>query len=266
MKEQESSLIRFIDSHAHLTCESVYPLVHEMLQRAQAKGLSHVINICTDVDSLEKGLQLAKQYPFVHNAAATTPHDVEKEGAEVFHIMEQAAVNGSLLAVGETGLDYYYEHSAKSLQQDFLRQYLRLAKKCKLPVIIHCRDAFDDFFRILDEEYTENGVHLPGVLHCFTGNKEEALEVVARGWYVSFSGIVTFKKSAELREIATKVPLELVLVETDTPYLAPQTFRGKVNEPGYLIETIKVVASCQGVSAEKLAKLSSENAQKLFQI
>ena len=178
----------FIDSHAHLTSDTLYPEIDAILARAQRVNIQTVINICTNVSTLQRGIELAARYPWIYNAAATTPHDVEKEGEQVFSIMEQHARSGKLVAVGETGLDYHYEHSDKKIQQDFLRRYLRLALETKLPVIIHCREAFADFFEILDQEYVVNGKHAPGVLHCFTGTVQEAEQVIKRGWYLSLSG------------------------------------------------------------------------------
>ena len=172
-----------IDSHAHLTHEGVDGKA--LLERAKKASIDHVINICTNPQELEEGIALAKEYPWIFNVASTTPHDVEKDGEKDFEWF--ASHTEHLVAIGETGLDYYYEHSQKELQQHFLRRYFQLAKKVNLPVVIHCREAFADFFRILDEEYDGKGV-----LHCFTGTLEEADEVIKRGWYLSISGIVTF--------------------------------------------------------------------------
>ena len=256
----------FIDSHAHLTSSQVFSEVDQLLARAAENKIEAIVNICTDIETLQRGVELVKRYPWVYNAAATTPHDVESEGEQVFPIMEQHALDGSLVAVGETGLDYHYQHSARDIQQHFLRKYLRLALQSKLPVIIHCREAFSDFFKILDEEYIVNGKHAPGILHCFTGNYQEAQEVIKRGWYLSLSGIVTFKKSEELREVAKMVPLEQLLIETDTPYLAPQSKRGRINESSYLPEIAAAVASAKGVSLDIIAKATLNNAKTLFKI
>lgn len=258
--------IKLIDSHAHLASSAVYPHIEEVLERAQQVGIEAIINICTDPLTLERGIQLAQRYPWIYNAAATTPHDVEKEGEEVFPIIAQHARAGLLCAVGETGLDYHYEHSNRDIQKNFLRRYLQLALECKLPVIIHCREAFKDFFEILDQEYIVDGQHAPGVLHCFTGTVEEAKEVVKRGWYLSMSGIATFKKSEALRDAAKIVPLNQLLIETDTPYLAPQSKRGKQNEPSYLVETASVIASVKGISLEELAHQTVQNTRRLFKI
>lgn len=256
----------FIDSHAHLTCDKLYHELPGILERAQAASVAHIINICTDIPTLERGLALHEEHPWVLNAGSTTPHDVEKEGEEVFPIMEEAARSGKLVAVGETGLDYYYNHSKPEIQQDFLRRYLRLALDCQLPVIIHCRDAFEDFFAILDEEYQVDGKHAPGVLHCFTGTLAEAEEVIKRGWCLSLSGIVTFKRSEELREVAKIVPLDQLLIETDSPYLAPQSHRGKVNESSYLPEVAETIAKVKGISLEEVAAAATANTRQLFRI
>lgn len=256
----------FIDSHAHITSEQVYSNIDSLLARAQANGITDIINICTDEPTLIKGLELAKKYSWIHNVASTTPHDVSQEGELLFPLMAKHAKNGDLVAVGETGLDYFYEHSPKDLQQDFLRRYLHLALECQLPVVIHCREAFKDFFSILDSEYCINGKHAPGVLHCFTGTVQEAEEVIKRDWFLSLSGIVTFKKSQILRDVAKFVPLNRLLIETDTPYLAPQSHRGKLNEPSYLPETAATIAEVKGISFEEVAAATSANAQELFRL
>lgn len=257
--------MKFIDSHAHLT-STVYPEVDALLDRAKEAGISAIVNICTDYETLERGIALHQNYPWVYNTAATTPHDVAKEGEVEFDKIARHARSGDLVAIGETGLDYHYHHSPKETQQHFLRRYLQLALECRLPVVIHCRDAFADFFAILDEEYKVNGQHAPGVLHCFTGTLAEARQVIERDWYLSLSGIVTFKKSEELREVAKIVPLDRLLIETDTPYLAPQSRRGKQNEPAFLPETAACIASARGISVEQVAQATAENAKRLFRI
>jgi len=259
-------MLTFIDSHAHLTSSAIYADIEAVLERAQAASISGIINICTDEDSLARALPLAKKHPWVYNAACTHPHDVEDRGEIEFPIMAKHAHEGHLVAIGETGLDYFYHHSSPEKQQIFLRRYLKLALECHLPVIIHCREAFADFFEILDKEYVVNGKHAPGVLHCFTGTIAEAEEVIKRGWYLSLSGITTFKKSEELRAIAKIIPLELLLIETDSPYLAPQSHRGKANEPSFLPETAKVIAEVKEISLEELAEATSFNAKKLFNL
>ena len=248
-----------IDSHAHLTSSEVLPHLSEMLERAQSAHISHILNICTDAKSLNEGILLSQKSHLVKNAGATTPHDVKILGDREFPLFAQAAREGKLAAIGETGLDYYYEDSPKSLQKKFLEKYLALAQETELHVIFHCREAFDDLFSISDQAYQGHPL-----LHCFTGSMQDAKEVLKRGWYVSFSGIVTFKKSEALREIVKIVPLSQLLIETDTPYLAPQSKRGHLNEPSFLQETAACLAQIKEISIELLSKAISDNAKKLF--
>lgn len=258
--------LSYIDSHAHLTSDGLFEHRDEIINRAQQAGIVAIVNICTDLTTLQRGLQLSTLYPWIYQAAATTPHDVEKEGEAVFASIANCARGGYLKAVGETGLDYYYQHSARDVQKQFLRRYLHLAWECQLPVIIHCREAFADFFEILDAEYCLNGRHAPGVLHCFTGTMQEAEEVLKRGWMLSLSGIVTFKKSLELQEVAKQVPLSQLLIETDAPYLAPQSHRGKQNEPAFLVETVQCIASLKQLPVEQVVQATSQNAKQLFNL
>ena len=256
----------FIDSHAHLSSQA-QDLDAELIRAKEAKILA-IMNICTDAPSLEKGLLLALQTkePKIYNIAATTPHDVEKDGEHFFPIVEKAGEEQKLVAIGETGLDYYYEHAPRKLQQLYLRKYLKLANRLQLPVVIHCRDAWDDFFSILDEENEEQNTKTKGVLHCFTGTLSDAKKVLECGFYVSFSGIVTFPKSTVLKEVAQYVPEDRLFIETDSPYLAPHPFRGKKNEPAYVVEVAKVVAELKGISLETLAKSTTQNVISLFNL
>lgn len=250
-----------IDSHAHLTSLKEEEL-QGVLSRAKEAGIDGVVNICTNPEELARGLLLAEQEPWIYNAASTTPHDAAKEGEANFSFFETHARAGRLVAVGETGLDYHYYRETAVVQQELLRRYLTLAVECELPVVIHCREAFSDLFHILDEL----DKCPQGVLHCFTGTLEEAEEVVRRGWFVSFSGIVTFKKSEELRKVVKHIPLEQLLIETDTPYLAPQTFRSKPNEPAFLVPIAQCVADVRGISCEELGEITSMNARWLFKL
>lgn len=246
------------DTHAHLTGEELSGKAEELLARARDAGVGRIVNVCTDVLSLERGITLAKRHEWIFNTAATTPHDVLKEGESFFPLVEKSS--HLLVAIGETGLDYYYEHSPKEVQQQFLRRYIELAKKSALPLVFHCRDAFSDLFAITGEMCPGH----PCLLHCFTGALDEAMEGVRRGWMISFSGIVTFKKSEELRRVAKEIPLEHLLVETDAPYLAPQSVRGRENEPAYIRETLFCIAVLRGMKSETLAEITSANAETFF--
>jgi len=247
----------YIDSHAHLTSPKVIDHVEEILQRAEQKNVVAVVNICTDKFSLEKGLLLAERHPWVFNAAATTPHDVEAEGESFFPIVKEHTQK--LVALGETGLDYHYKHSPIEMQKTFLLRYFELAYATRLPLIFHCRDAFADLFELADLHYKKEAI-----LHCFTGTMDEAKRCLDRGWLISLSGIITFKASTLLREVAAYVPLDRLLIETDTPYLAPQSKRGKVNEPSYIDETVHVIAQAKGVTAAEVARVTAGNAAQFF--
>jgi TatD DNase family protein len=252
----------YFDSHAHLSDVELFADRENLLKRAALANVTRIVNICINPKTLAQGLSLAAEYPErIVNAGATTPHDVEKEGEECFSVFADAARSGQLAAVGETGLDYHYPELDKNTQKQFLARYLSLAVECRLPVIFHCREAFEDLFDITDAEYPKGA---PAVLHCFTGTLSEAEKVVERGWYLSLSGIVTFKKSELLRRVARFVPLDQLLIETDAPYLAPQSRRGKQNEPSFLPETAQCIAAAKGIPVEQVAAATFANAIRLF--
>jgi TatD DNase family protein len=239
------------------------PLVEDIenvLERAQAAGVGRIVTICTDEASLIKGLDISSKYPWVFCAASATPHDVSTIGESFFPLVEQEAKKHRLVAIGETGLDYYYKHSAKHTQQEHLLRYIDLAKRVHLPLIFHCREAFSDLFALTDAHW-DGG---PCVLHCFTGTLKEAKEVLDRGWFLSISGIATFKNAQELRDVIACAPLERLLVETDAPYLAPQSKRGQCNEPAYLVETAELIAALKNLPLEEVAYVTSSNAENFF--
>lgn len=249
-----------LDTHAHLTSPELLPDVVELIEHAQAAGVQKIVNICTDEASLAEGLKLPKRFPGIYNTAATTPHDVELEGESFFPLVRKAAEKKELVAIGETGLDYHYEHSPKELQQEFLSRYFELANEFELPLVFHCREAFEDLFAMAKAEYEGKAV-----LHCFTGTLAEARGVLDRGWYVSFSGIITFKKSESLREVVKFVPLDRIFIETDSPFLAPQSKRGKRNEPAYIGETYEMVAALKETDLKTIKMQTSKNASAFFQ-
>lgn len=249
------------DSHAHLFSSPIGERVEAVLEHAQAAGVKTIVNICIDPESLQKSMGIRSTYPWVHHTAAVHPHDA-KEGEAFFLLVQEQARKKQLVAIGETGLDYHYDHSPREIQKHFLKLHFELALECKLPVVIHCREAFEDLFSMIDRHYLQ----APGVIHCFTGTLQEAEAALKRGFYLSFSGIITFKKSIELREIVRAVPLDKLLIETDAPFLAPQNHRGKPNEPAFLVETASAIASLKGLSLEQLAQVTTKNASALFQL
>jgi TatD DNase family protein len=247
-----------IDCHAHISCEESY----DFLDRAVSSGVSRIINIATNTLELMQGLQLASTVNQIkiYTTAAITPHDAAKQEAGFFSEIEKAAHEKKLIAIGETGLDYHYEYAPKQMQIDSFCKHIALGLQENLPLQIHCREAFSDLYSIFDSFET-----LPGVmLHCFTGTKEEAKAALDRGFYISFSGIVTFKKSVELQEVLRYVPLNSLLLETDSPYLAPQSHRGKKNEPAFIVETAQFVSTLKNVPFDALVQSVTDNAKKLF--
>lgn len=244
-----------IDSHAHLTSSELYEEVDDIL--ARTAKLKNIVNIATDRESLKRGVELKKRYPKIYNTCATTPHDVKGDWVKP---AELEPYRDELVAIGETGLDYHYEHSPRELQKEVFIAYLELAKRWNKPVVIHCREAFQDFYEIMDKHFAEG----KAILHCFTGTLDEAKEGLKRGYLISFSGIVTFKKSVELQNVAKEVPLSSMLIETDCPYLAPQGHRGERNEPMFLETTCAFLAELKGISFDELANATAKNAELIF--
>lgn len=251
-----------IDSHAHITSDPLYKEIESLIERAKKVSLEYIVNICTDQDSALKGIALHNQYPCIVNVAATTPHDVKDLGNRDFPFFEKLAFEKKLVAIGETGLDYYYEHSDRELQKEYLIKYFDLAQKTDLPIVIHCREAFQDLFSLADTYWKNSRL----LLHCFTGTSEEAQEAIKRGYMISLSGIVTFKKSKELQKIASDIPLKHLLIETDSPYLAPQSKRGRQNEPSYIVETAQFLADLKGIDFSTLSQITTANAKNFFSL
>lgn len=241
-----------IDSHAHITSpQFALDERKTVLERAFASGVSKILNISTKRNELEEAYLLGQEKlscAFLH-AASTTPHEASLDDP-FFLFVEEQALSKKLAAVGETGLDYFYEHAPRDVQKICLQKYLDLSLRAKLPVVIHCRDAFPDFISILDDY---NG-RIKGVLHCFTGTLDDARMLLDRGFFISFSGIVTYPKSGELQEVLRFIPKSHLLLETDAPYLAPQGFRGKRCEPAMINKTYALVAEMVSVSLDSLQK------------
>lgn len=254
----------FVDAHAHITCDPIFDGLERVLERAREGGVETIINVCTDEVTLARGLALSQTYEWVYHIGATTPHDVENGGEGHFPLFERAASEKKLVAIGETGLDYHYQHSPKKVQQEFLIRYCSLAQRYALPLVIHCRGhgAFTDLFALLGKSFPDGEV----ALHCFTGGVDEAKMGVDRGWLISFSGIITFTNSHELRHVAKYVPLENILIETDTPYLAPQSKRGRSNEPSFIREVAQTLADVKKIPIEDVATATTSNAIRFFRL
>jgi TatD DNase family protein len=251
-----------VDSHCHLDFPDFAPELDAVVARAEAAGVGRMVSISTRVRRHDQILAIAERYPNVTCSVGTHPHHAHEELDITAADLITRAAHPKVVAIGEAGLDYHYDKSPRAAQEQGFRTHIAAARATHLPLVIHAREADDDTARILEEE-TGKGA-FSAVLHCYTGGPELARRAVALGLYISFTGIVTFKNSAALREIAKAVPADRFLVETDAPYLAPLPYRGKRNEPAYVVEVAKVLADVRGVSFDEIAHQSTDNFFRLF--
>jgi TatD DNase family protein len=251
-----------VDSHCHLDFPDFTGELDAIVARAQAAGIGRIVTISTRVKRHAEVLAIAERFPQVYCSVGTHPHSAHEELDIGVDELVARSRHPKVVAIGEAGLDYHYDYSPRDAQERGFRNHIAAARATGLPLVIHSRAADDDMARILEEE-TGKGA-FPAVLHCFTGGRDLAMRAVALGHYVSFTGILTFKNSQNLRDIAAELPADRILVETDAPYLAPLPYRGKRNEPSYVVETAKVLAQTRGISAEDVAMQTSENFFRLF--
>ena len=251
-----------VDSHCHLDFPDFAQERDAVVARALAAGVGRMVTISTRVRRFAEILAIAEAYTEVYCSVGTHPHNADEELDVTTQDLVRLAAHPKVVAIGEAGLDYFYDNAPREAQATGLRTHIAAARVTGLPLVIHSRDADDDMAAILREE-TEKGA-FPFVLHCFSSGRTLAEAGVALGGYVSFSGILTFKRSEALRDIARDLPRERLLVETDAPYLAPQSRRGKRNEPSYVVETARVLADTIGVSEDEIARLTTDNFFRLF--
>ena len=251
-----------VDSHCHLDFPDFADEREAVIARAVAAGVRRMVTISTRVRRFEQVLAIAEAHPEVWCSVGTHPHNAAEELDVTVDELVRLSDHPRVVAIGEAGLDYFYDKSPRPAQAQGLRTHIAAARITRLPLVIHARDADDDMIAILEEE-TGKGA-FPFVLHCFSSGARLAGAGVALGGYVSFSGILTFKNSVELREIAASVPRDRLLVETDAPYLAPPPHRGRRNEPSYVVETARVLAETVGVSPDELAAITTDNFHRLF--
>ncbi len=252
-----------VDSHCHLDFDEFSGQIDAVLMRAREAGVSSFLTISTHYSRTERVLAVAEAHKDVFATIGVHPHHAGEEAEQVDEkILCNLAAHPLVIGLGETGLDYHYNYATPDAQRRSFREHIRASHKTGLPIIIHAREADAEMIEILQEEKIDKGPG--GILHCFSSGPELAEAGVKLGLHLSFSGIITFKKSETLREIARKVPLSNLLVETDAPFLAPMPYRGKVNEPAYVIETAKMLSDIKGVSFEELATITSHNFFKLF--
>jgi TatD DNase family protein len=251
-----------VDSHCHLDFPDYAGQVDGVVARAGAAGVEVCLTIGTELKRFPGVRAVAEKFPNVWCSVGVHPHEAEKELLDDEAALIREAAHPKVVGIGETGLDYYYEHSPRAPQQANFRSHIAAARQTGLPVIVHTRDADDDTIDILRDEMNK-GV-FTGLIHCFTGTQKLADAALALGLYISVSGIATFKNSAALRDVIKSVPLDRLLVETDAPFLAPVPHRGKTNEPAFVVHTAKMLAELKGVSAEVLASTTTENFFRLF--
>ena len=251
-----------VDSHCHLDFPDYADNVEAVVERARIAGVGVCVSIGTELKRFPGVRAVAEKFPNVWCSVGVHPHEAEKELLDGAGALIAEAAHPKVVAIGETGLDYYYEHSPKAQQQANFRAHIAAARETGLPVIVHTRDADDDTIAILRDELGEGAV--TGLIHCFTGTKVLADAALELGLYISVSGIATFKNSVALRDVIKTVPLEQLLVETDAPYLAPVPHRGKTNEPAFVVHTAAMLAELKGVTADQIAAVTTENFFGLF--
>lgn len=251
-----------IDSHCHLDFPDFESEIDAVVGRAASAGVGGMLTICTHVRKFERIRAVANRFENVCCSAGTHPHYAHDERDVKLEELLAHAEEPRVVAIGEAGLDYYYEKSAIPDQEHGFRMHIAAARETGLPLVIHSRDADDHTARVLKEEMAKG--EFRAVLHCFTGGRALALRGVELGLYVSFSGVLTFKKSEDLRAIAAELPADRILVETDAPYLAPVPKRGKRNEPAYVAHTAKVLAETRGLSEAEIASITTANFFRLF--
>ncbi len=252
-----------IDTHAHLEMREFNDDREDVIRRAREAGVEYIVTIGTSVESSRDAVMLADKYDFIYAAIGIHPHEVKDILHPAYEIIRHFAQHKKVVAYGEIGLDYHFEHSPRTDQKRKFRDMLREARELDLPVIIHDREAHDDTLRILSEDWSPD---LGGVMHCFSGDVAMATKVIEMGFSLSIAGPVTFPKAQSLREVVKQIPIEYMLIETDAPYLAPQPMRGKRNEPAFVCHTAEMIAQIKGLTFEDVARITSYNAMQLFGI
>jgi len=254
-----------IDSHAHIQGKEYAGEVEAVIARAREAGVEKIIAVggAGDMSSNTEAIALAKTFPDIYATVGMHPHDAKDVGEEELRKLKELTAHPKVIAVGETGLDYYYDHSPREVQRRVFAEFIHLARETGLPIVVHERDAAQD---VADLLRAEGAGKLRGVIHCFTGNYETARNYLDLGFYLSFTGIITFKNADPLRDVVRRVPLDRMLVETDSPYLTPAPHRGKRNEPAYVRYVAESIARVKGLSLEEVARVTTANVSELFGI
>lgn len=251
------------DSHSHMYYSNFDEDRDEIFKRIQEAGVKYVLNAGADLETSMKAIELAQKHEMFYASVGCHPHDVKELDEETILLFKGLAKKNKVCAIGEIGLDYHYDNSPRDLQQYWFKRQIQLAHEVKMPIIVHSREANEDTLRILKEE---NAFDLGVDIHCFSGSVELAQQYVKLGAKISISGTVTFKNARKLREVVEQIPIEHLLIETDAPYLTPEPFRGKRNESSYVQYVAGKIAEIKGITYEKVAEVTTQNAKKLFNI
>ena len=257
----------YIDSHAHIEMDRYDSDREEVIRRALDAGVEIIVNVGNgDVarDSHADAFRIADAYPFIYTTIGVHPHEARLFDENLAARLADLSGHPKVIAWGEMGLDYHYDNSPREAQRAAFRKQLQMARDRRLPAVIHTREAEADTLAILSDEW--KGAGLPGIIHCFTGTRAFAEEAIKLGFFISFSGVVTFKNAEDLRDTAKSLPLESLLIETDSPFMSPVPFRGRRNEPAYVVETARCIAGLRNLSAEEIGRITSANFKRLFQI
>tara|TARA_B100000029_G_scaffold514392_1_gene617029 strand:- start:1313 stop:2089 length:777 start_codon:yes stop_codon:yes gene_type:complete len=254
-----------IDSHCHLDYPKIYNQLDDVIERASNKNVKYLLTICTNLESFKKIILIIEKYKNIYGTFGIHPHETKLHtNIDSKFINNLKKKNKKVIGIGETGLDYYYNHSDKEIQKKSFIQHIYAASELNIPLIVHSRNAEKDTYEIIKSEM--NNSKLKVLIHCFTGSKEFAKKLVDINCYISVSGIITFKNSNELVDAVSSIPIENLLVETDSPYLSPSPYRGKTNEPSYIVHTVKKLSEIKNISNEKVMSYTSNNFKKLFNI
>lgn len=251
-----------VDSHCHLDFPDFADELDAIVARAEAAGVGRMVTISTRVRQHDALLAITRRFPNVYCSVGTHPHHADEEDGIPAEELIELTQHPKVVALGEAGLDYFYDNGSPEAQERGFRAHIAAARTTGLPLVIHTRDADDDCGRILEDEMAKGSFR--AVLHCYTGGRELAMKAIGLGLSISFTGILTFKKSQALRDLAAELPADRIMVETDAPYLAPGKYRGKRNEPSYVVETAKVLAETRGVSVDEISRQTTENFFRLF--
>ena len=249
------------DTHAHLNDPAFDEDRDALLLGLKEKGVEFVMNVGCCLDSSKDCIAMAEKYPFVYASVGSHPDSAAEINDEVLEQYRQMAKHPKVKAIGEIGLDYYYEDPSRDIQKKAFRMQMELVRETGLPVIIHERDAHDDGMRMV-KEFKD----VTGVFHCYSGSAEMARQLVEMGWYIGFTGVLTFKNARKAVETAQRIPLDRIVLETDCPFMAPEPFRGKRNDPGYLFRMAEKLAEIRGISTEEAIAATTENAKRLYRI